>query len=296
MGGSRGVVVATAAAAFVLLIIGGLIVAGLQSGRFPLWWGDPRCVATVDDHAAGLDPDDAAIAGVIAGTSVGSELPPRAASIALTVAYADDFDIEDGHEWALEFYNDLAEVNGYTDMKIADAAAEATGRLPDEFTEHSTDARTFASALTGHSRHALTCRIPGGAPEVSDKLNADGLVKRADRLRADVRSVYGDLWFGGFSPGGVSTGHKDGSAHYEGRAVDIFFRPVNDRNKTHGWSVAQYIVTQAERLKVQTVIFDAQIWTADRSNEGWRDYTPPARSGSRLILEHRDHVHADVYD
>ena len=41
---------------------------------------------------------------------------------------------------------------------------------------------------------------------------------------------------------------------------------------------------------------DAKIWTAGlRSGQGWRDYDPPARAGDRAILEHRDHVHVDVY-
>jgi hypothetical protein len=44
------------------------------------------------------------------------------------------------------------------------------------------------------------------------------------------------------------------------------------------------------------VIFDDRIWTAGgRSGDGWRDYDPPERSGDPAILEHRDHVHVDVY-
>ncbi|WP_408898770.1 hypothetical protein ACJ5H2_06595 [Nocardioides sp. R1-1] len=44
---------------------------------------------------------------------------------------------------------------------------------------------------------------------------------------------------------------------------------------------------------MRTVIFDDRIWTAGR--EGWRDYDPPDRAGDRRILEHRDHVHVDVF-
>ena len=51
----------------------------------------------------------------------------------------------------------------------------------------------------------------------------------------------------------------------------------------------------ADRLEVDTVIYDGRIWTEGvRSEQGWRDYDPPARSGDRAILEHRDHVHVDV--
>ena len=101
---------------------------------------------------------------------------------------------------------------------------------------------------------------------------------------------------GGFEPGGVSTGHMEGSAHYEGRAVDVFVRPINAENRKRGWAIASYLVSQAERLQIRTVIFDAQIWTASRSSQGWRDYDPPSRAGDRRILEHRDHVHVDVAD
>ena len=87
-----------------------------------------------------------------------------------------------------------------------------------------------------------------------------------------------------------------GSAHYEGRAVDIFVRPISRANKIRGWAIAQYLVAQADRLDIKTVIFDGRIWTAGRrSDDGWRVYDPPERSGDRAILEHRDHVHVDVY-
>ena len=87
----------------------------------------------------------------------------------------------------------------------------------------------------------------------------------------------------------------EGSAHYEGRAIDVFVRPVNPTNRVRGWAVAQYLVSQADRMGIRTVIFDDRIWTAGRSDDGWRDYDPPERSGDPAILEHRDHVHVDVF-
>ena len=83
----------------------------------------------------------------------------------------------------------------------------------------------------------------------------------------------------------------------ETRAVDIFVRPVSRPNKERGWAIAQYLVAQADRLAVQTVIFDGRIWTSGSSSgDGWRTYHPPERSGDPSILEHRDHVHVDVFD
>ena len=90
-----------------------------------------------------------------------------------------------------------------------------------------------------------------------------------------------------------------GSAHYEGRAIDVFFRPANARNSDRGWALAQYLVANAERLQINTVIFDDRIWTARRSFQGWRDYhvaTAGKPAKVAAILEHRDHVHVDVAD
>ncbi len=129
---------------------------------------------------------------------------------------------------------------------------------------------------------------------VSADLTPGGLTERADAVRRDVAGAFGELPLGGFAPGGVSSGHMPGSTHYDGRAVDIFFRPVNPANKRAGWALAQYLVAQADRLGVQTVIFDARIWRAGR-DDSWREYDPPSRSGDRVVLEHRDHVHVDVF-
>ncbi len=85
-----------------------------------------------------------------------------------------------------------------------------------------------------------------------------------------------------------------GSTHYSGRAVDIFLRPVTAANTTRGWAIASYLVAQSDRLDIQTVIFDDRIWR--RGRDGWRDYDVPASStGDMAILEHRDHVHVDVF-
>jgi len=90
----------------------------------------------------------------------------------------------------------------------------------------------------------------------------------------------------------------NGSTHYEGRAVDIFYRPINAENKRRGWAMAHYLVAQANRLGINTVIFDDKIWKSGRrSGDGWRDYRVPRSSkGDRKILEHRDHVHVDVHE
>ena len=185
-----------------------------------------------------------------------------------------------------------------SDDAMDPTAARAVFRtLPDRATPRPDSVR-LARALLGYEGRALTCtvtsfRLGDGPPrEDPDRL---GLTPRAETLRVAMREVFGKQTLGGFEPKGVASGHIDGSAHYEGRAIDVFVRPVNPTTRVRGWAIAHYLVSQADRLGVRTVIFDDRIWTAGRSDDGWRDYDPPERSGDPVILEHRDHVHVDVY-
>lgn len=176
--------------------------------------------------------------------------------------------------------------------KSARAVAAAAGLSRD-------DAQVVASALTGRSRHALSCTHGGADSTESDRLDRLGLTRRAERVRQDLDSAFGHLPKGGFAPGGVRSGHMRGSAHYEGRAIDVLVRPISPANKTRGWAIAQYLVANARRLEIDTVIFDARIWTARRADAGWRPYRVSTSHRSRAtvrILEHRDHVHIDVAD
>ena len=179
-------------------------------------------------------------------------------------------------------------------MAITEAAQLVQrSAFPDAYADHEEDARALASALTGYSPAAFSCDLDGGAPSADEDLVDSGLTARADAVREDLLERFGALDLGGFAPGGVSSGHMEGSAHYDGRAIDVFFRPINEANQTRGWAVAHYLVGNAARLDIRTVIFDDRIWTAGR--DGWRDYDPPESSGSKAILEHRDHVHVDVF-
>ena len=95
----------------------------------------------------------------------------------------------------------------------------------------------------------------------------------------------------------------EGSAHYEGRAVDVFFRPISD--ETTPARAGRWRTTWSPtptRLHIEHVIFDGRIWTAGPTrSDGWHDYHPPELTGNEsaatlAILEHRDHVHVDVFD
>ncbi|MCW2847350.1 MAG: hypothetical protein JWR90_1324 [Marmoricola sp.] len=182
-------------------------------------------------------------------------------------------------------------------VRVRASAARAERAVASVLDAPDADVRLVTAALTGRVPHALSCRHGGADHAESDRLDAAGLTGRTERVRRDLRAAFGPLKEGGFAPGGVRSGHMVGSAHYEGRAVDVFFRPVNRRNRTGGWATAQYLVAHAQRLEIDTVIFDARIWTARRADEGWRTYRLDTSGRSRqvaAILLHRDHVHVDV--
>jgi len=148
--------------------------------------------------------------------------------------------------------------------------------------------------VSGSQQAALSCTVrPAEAPRQPE--GPDGLTDRARALRDGVFEAFGPLPTGGYQPGGVSSGHIARSAHYDGRAVDLFFRPVGDPvQNAKGWALAHWLIAHASTYSVATVIYDDRIWTARRSTEGWRPYTHPSRDTGNAVLQHRDHVHVDV--
>ena len=175
-----------------------------------------------------------------------------------------------------------------TDLETATVAyaSVASDSLP------SNETLALARALLGSAGPALTCRASVDPAGEQDEA-ADGLTPRAGAMLEQIRDVFGDVPTGGFAPGGVRSGHMDRSAHYEGRAVDVFFRPVQAENRRRGWVLAQWAVAHAERLELATVIFDDHIWSRGRSGSGWRDYRPDGDPDNE-VLRHLDHVHLDV--
>ena len=125
------------------------------------------------------------------------------------------------------------------------------------------------------------------------ELTATGLTPRAQDVRDALAGVFGDQSLGGFAPGGVGQGHGAESTHYDGRAIDVFFRPVTEENRRAGWLVAHWLVAHAEDLHIQYVIFDDRFWSDHSSRAQWGNYDAPEPANE--ILRHLDHVHVDVH-
>jgi hypothetical protein len=309
----------------VLALLGVVALAGVlvMRGVGPL--PDPEgCTVEVGDVVAELSTEQAENASLIAAVGVRRGLPARAVSIALATAYQEskivniphgDRDslglfqqrpsmgwgtpkqLQDPYYATNAFYDALEKIDGYQEMRITEAAQEVQrSGFPEAYEDHAPDARALASALTGYSPDGrFSCVVRKANGLAKQRPGPNGLTPRADEVRGEVERAFGDLPMGGFAPGGVRNGHQQRSAHYDGRAVDIFVRPINQTNNRKGWAIAQYLVAHAKRLDIDHVIFDGLIWSSGpRSSEGWREYDPGDRPGVRDVLEHRDHVHVDV--
>jgi hypothetical protein len=296
-----------------------------------LWWVDgsvgpvvlrERCSATVGDQTARISPEQAVNAATIAAVAEQRGLPARAVTIALAAAYQESelYNLDYGDRDSLglfqqrpsqgwgtaeqimdpayasdRFYDALLRIEEYRDLKIAIAAQRVQrSAYPDAYAEHEANARVLASALTGHSPATLSCSLRAADVEEQSP-GPNGLTIRAQTVRDELDRSFDGLEIAGYQAGGVSSGHIDGSAHYDGRALDVIFRPLEDPEvKRSGWVVAHWLAANADRLGLATVIYDAQIWTAGRSDEGWRPYAHPSGNTSDPTLQHLDHIHVDV--
>ncbi len=272
-----------------------------------------------------LSTEQAENATTIVAVAVRRGLPARAASIALATAYQEsklrnldhgDRDslglfqqrpsqgwgtaeqIQDPYHAVNAFYDALVKVDGYQSMRITEAAqtVQRSG-FPEAYADHEADGRALASALTGYSRARFSCVVHAPSGLDSEKPGKDGLTPRTEAVRADLHRAFGDLPLGGFAPGGVTTGHMKGSAHYDGRAIDVFVRPVNAANKRTG--LGDRGVPRGARRPARRRARDLRRADLDggrRSSKGLAGLRPPGTlpATANAVLEHRDHVHVDV--
>ncbi len=262
------------------LAVAAVLATGAAVGGVVLWrhGGVPLaaangCVARVGNNpAVHLGLDQAHNAALIAAVGVRRDLPPRATSIALAAAYQESkirnlsygdrdsvglFQQRPSQGWGSRqqildpyyatgaFYDALQRVAGYESMPIAEAS-QAVQRSADgsAYQQHEQSARMLASALTGYSRAAFSCTVtapsePGSAAAVT----------------RDVRRAFGPV-------------SSDTAAD---KSVD--FRATGPRR---GWALAQYLVANADRLRLRSVGFAGWVWTAERSSDGWRKDTGTA--------------------
>jgi hypothetical protein len=269
----RGRLAVTVTLVTVLLVAGGWLVVAHTSVGPLLGLGDgPPCTLTTGADDLSWTSAEAMTATTVAG--VGTRVGATENGIAAAVERA---------------------LAGQPESAISPQAARTVYRLLPDVAQSDARSRAVARALLGGRGSALICVTPlDDAEPAVEETGSLGLTPRADAVRLAMRAVFGKQVLGGFEADGVSAGHVEGSAHYDGRAVDVFFRPVSAANTAAGWQTALWLVAHAEQLRVATVIFDREIWSSERSAQGWRTYRYPGGDTDNPVLLHEDHVHVDV--
>jgi hypothetical protein len=80
------------------------------------------------------------------------------------------------------------------------------------------------------------------------------------------------------------TWRSDGE-HGQGRAIDIMVSGET------GWDIANFLRANYAALGIEYVIYSQQMWSVERSGEGWRGMSDRGST----TANHYDHVHVTVY-
>ena len=256
-----------------------VVVAFLAAAATAAWhsYGDKaarllpdECRASVNTLEARVNPEQARNAALIAAISVKRGLPARAATIALATAYQESklynldygdrdsvglFQQRPSQGWGTvkqimdetyatnAFYDALVKVGGYETMEITVAAQKVQrSAFPDAYADHEPGARALASALTGQSPAAFSCRygsFASGSPTV---------------VRERLDKAFGT---------------HAGNPVITGRAVTI-----SPADTTVGWAIAQWTVAHANQLGVTSVKYDGKLWSG---KESWASSTSSDR-------------------
>jgi hypothetical protein len=275
----RGRVVLNVALALATVAVVLAVVLSLKRVTTP--FSPPACQATAGGTTFEVTPEQMANAATIAGISVKRHLPARAATIALATArqeskfinvdYGDRdslglFQQRPSQGWGTAeqvrdpvhatnaFYDALVKIDGYRTMEITEVAQKVQrSAYPEAYADHEPEGRVLASALTGHSPAALTCRLddafrPGGTA---------GLQRYEQALKAEQAAVRATAVTG----------------------VPGVRLAVSDR--TLAWSVAQWSVGSAERFGVARVYVDGRVWDHREPDSGWR---ASSEGGSGVVV------------
>lgn len=269
--------------------------AGTSSSALP-----EECTARLGPDSVTLSLPQAANAAVIAAVAERRGLPARAVSIALTAAiqesklfnlhYGDSdslglFQQRPSQGWGTPsqvldpvyasnaFYDALEHVSGYQTMGIGKAAQEVQrSAFPTAYDEHETVGRALASALTGWSPGAFSCRIHQPAVSVSSTL-VGGLTTSAVAVRTAARNMFGSVTSGPVAPGdkvAVDAGGTLLLAARDGRALTLAPPHASVPTSVAAWGLAAYLVAHAGRLHIAEVHVGGRYWTAGDGTPAWR--------------------------
>ncbi|MFC5662412.1 hypothetical protein ACFP3U_05385 [Kitasatospora misakiensis] len=194
-----------------------------------------------------------------------------------------------------KFLDGLVKVPGYTRLPLTDAAQQVQkSGYPQAYAKHETKATLLASALTGREAAALNCVVRDFAAPDTDEEDASpapagatpatgAAAPRPDRaqvLSDRVRREFGRT----VTPAAGYTSTIKGAEN----AVSLTPDPTAstdagpDAERQNGWAVAQWAVTQAQKLGIETVAYDGRIWRKAKSEDGWKPQ--PTGTSTKLVL------------
>ena len=134
--------------------------------------------------------------------------------------------------------------------------------------------------------------FPGGDPDamVDDPTSDGQITARTAHALEQVRAAFPESAWACYSPRPGTV-----SEHPLGRACDGTFgnaigEPATGQALELGWAVTNWLQTHAESLGVEYLIWQDQIWSLARADEGWRPYT----RGTDVTTRHLDHVHVTI--
>ena len=130
-----------------------------------------------------------------------------------------------------------------------------------------------AAAASGGSSSGFSTEACAAASGIESGLTS--------RTRAVLRAVCAEFpsvtSYGGYRAGG-------GSYHSSGQAIDVMV------SGEAGWEIARWARANASSLGIIEVLYSQQIWTAQRSGDGWRG----VEDRGSVSANHYDHVHISV--
>lgn len=171
-------------------------------------------------------------------------------------------------------------------------------------TAHNLPNPTTTTTVTGSNSGCGTAANQPGAPApvptdgdhmVDDPTTNGQITTRMLHVYTQARAAYPDTSWSCYSP---RPGTK--SEHPLGRACDITFgNPIGTRptpaQLEAGWAFTNWLKTNAQTLGVEYLIWQGQIWSLARDNEGWRPYNGGGMHDPTDITGgHYDHVHITV--
>ncbi|AQX16246.1 hypothetical protein BKM78_10215 [Tessaracoccus sp. T2.5-30] len=166
-------------------------------------------------------------------------------------------------------------VEGWRQVVLSDRA----GWIKESFL---TTEKPAAPAATTASRTEAASGGGGAGFSSEPCVDAAGIESGlTSRTRAVLRAVCAEFpkveSYGGYRSDG-------GSYHSTGQAIDVMV------SGEYGWQIARWARANASALGIIEVIYSQQIWTAQRSGDGWRGM----EDRGSVTANHYDHVHISV--